>query len=766
MKLVKTFLLILAGLAIPFQAGAQKVGLVLSGGGARGMAHIGVIRALEENGIPIDCITGTSMGAVIGSLYAMGYSPDEMENLIRSDDFRRWYTGEKDINFQYYYRQPSPSPSIVEARIAVRDSMTVLRPMVNSVVDPLQMNLAFVDVYAGASAACGKDFDSLMVPFRAVASDVFNKSAIVLDRGDLGDAVRASMSIPFVFSPIRIDSILAYDGGIYDNFPVDVMVGEFHPDIIIGSVAANDETDVFPDDYDLMGQVHSMIMQKSDYSLDPDLGVRIQCMPEGVGMLDFQLIDPVSDYGYQKTMLVMREIKNRIAERRDTVEIALKRMEFKSRIPDLKFRIGNVSGLNNDQRRYAIKEINHNGKGLLEFDDFKTGYFRLLSNEAVNKVGARTDYLPDDSLFLLNLDVEMEEHPTFRLGGGLSSSISSQLYGGVSFHRIGDVAQSFLIDGQIGRAYSNAQFLTRFDLATKVPMALSLQLAYNNMNYFKSGYIFYSDNLMPALNKENEIFAKIKFSRPFLNNHKVVVSFGVAQHKDFYSNSSNIDLHTFKYDCSRHNILGSSLSFTGNTMNALMYPTQGYSHYFSSQIYTEDDQYRPENSKSDSKQVDRSWLQAKIRWERYIAMGNRFSLGTHVEGFYSTRNLSFNYQSSVMQAGAFRPTPNSQFMFDPNFRSNAYVAAGLKPIFIVNSVFQIRSEFYGFQPVRPIHNEDGIAVSGNSLGKFQFMGELNFVAQYNKLCFNVFADFSTSNYNASNFGVTLGFLLPGEWFFD
>ena len=192
-------------LSVPVSA--QKVGLVLSGGGAKGMAHIGVIRALEENQIPIDYITGTSMGAVIGSLYAMGYSPDEMEELIRSDEFKNWYTGAKDMNYQFYFKQNPPTPAIVSAQVAIRDSMTVIRPMVNSVIDPLQMNLAFVDIYAGATAVCGKNFDNLFVPFRAVASDVFNKNSIILDKGDLGKAVRASMSFPFVFRPIKIDTI-------------------------------------------------------------------------------------------------------------------------------------------------------------------------------------------------------------------------------------------------------------------------------------------------------------------------------------------------------------------------------------------------------------------------------------------------------------------------------------------------------------------------------------------------------------------------------
>ena len=93
--IISLFLITLLNL-LPAQA--QKVGLVLSGGGAKGLTHIGIIRALEENNIPIDYITGTSMGAIIGSLYAMGYSPDDMEKLIKSEDFKRWYSGQVEPN--------------------------------------------------------------------------------------------------------------------------------------------------------------------------------------------------------------------------------------------------------------------------------------------------------------------------------------------------------------------------------------------------------------------------------------------------------------------------------------------------------------------------------------------------------------------------------------------------------------------------------------------------------------------------------------------
>ena len=748
----------------------QKVGLVLSGGGAKGMAHIGVIRALEENGIPIDYIAGTSMGAVIGSLYAMGYSPDEMEDLIRSDEFRNWYMGSKDMAYDFYFKQNPPTPAFVSAQIAIRDSMTVIRPMVNSVVDPLQMNLAFVDVFAGASAVCNKDFDNLFVPFRAVASDVFNKSSIVLSRGDLGDAVRASMSFPFVFRPIRIDSIIAYDGGIYDNFPVDVMVNDFHPDFIIGSVVAvapgEPEIEI-PDEYDLMGQVRSMIVQKSDYSLDPRLGVKVEFDLRSVGLLDFHKINEVSDLGYRNTMMLMDSIKSRTSARRDSSLVQASRSAFKSRVPELIFRNVDVTGVNQAQKRYIQKELNATD-GKFDFEDFKSGYFKLLSEEAINEIIPGTTFSNEDSTFGLNLNVALDKYPTFSLGGGLSTSVSSQLYGSVEYNHIGEAAESYLLEGQIGRSYNNAQFFTRIDVPARIPMSFSVQFAFNNMNYFRSGFLFSSsDKYMPALNKCIEFYGKMKVSRPFLNNYKAVFSIGIAQHKDYYSQSSSVDLRSFKYDCNRHNILGGSVTFTGNTLNSLQYPTSGRSETIRAFIGTENDLFRPRNEySSDYHSVDRSWLQIEAFSEHYIRISPHITLGTMFEAFYSSRNFSTNYQATIMQTGCFRPTVNSKFLFDPDFSANAYFAAGIKPIWLINNIFHLRAEVYAFQPTRPIRNENGLAAYGNAVTGFQMMGELNFVAQYQRVQFNAFLDLSTSSYNPSMFGITFGFLMPNEWFLE
>ena len=121
----KKYLIIIICLLSCVLASAQKVGLVLSGGGAKGAAHIGVIKALEENNVPIDYVAGTSIGAIIGSLYAMGYTPDEMLELILSDDFSYWQTGQVEDNYMYYFHKPDPTPEFFKVSIEMSDSLHI-----------------------------------------------------------------------------------------------------------------------------------------------------------------------------------------------------------------------------------------------------------------------------------------------------------------------------------------------------------------------------------------------------------------------------------------------------------------------------------------------------------------------------------------------------------------------------------------------------------------------------------------------------------------
>ena len=280
----------------------ESVGLVLSGGGAKGIAHVGVIKALEDNDIPIDYITGTSMGAIVGSLYSCGWTPDSMLRFFESPDFGYWSTGTINPADKYYFDMPEKTPQWAGINLSLRDSAVFsIKMLPANLISPIPMNIEFMRLYAKYSKQCDEDFNRLFVPFRCVCSDVYHKRKIVCSSGSLGDAVRASMSFPLVFKPIKLDGVLVYDGGIYDNFPVDVMRKDFKPDFIIGvSVSSPDSK---PEAGDIYSQLEDMIIQNNDYSLPADEGVKIQVPVLDFGVLDFGKAQEIYSIGYKTDFL-------------------------------------------------------------------------------------------------------------------------------------------------------------------------------------------------------------------------------------------------------------------------------------------------------------------------------------------------------------------------------------------------------------------------------------------------------------------------------
>src|SRR5574344_1199388 len=164
------FCLILLFILIPvivFSQRQQKVGVVLSGGGAKGLAHIGVLRALEEENIPIDYMCGTSMGAIIAGLYASGYSPDDMDKIFTSPDFENWLSGKIEDKYKFYYRQLDKDESLININLDTKNDFKAQIPL--SLVNPVQMDYAFMEIFASSSKVCKGVFDSLRVPFFCVA---------------------------------------------------------------------------------------------------------------------------------------------------------------------------------------------------------------------------------------------------------------------------------------------------------------------------------------------------------------------------------------------------------------------------------------------------------------------------------------------------------------------------------------------------------------------------------------------------------------------
>ena len=195
-----------------------KIGLVLGGGGARGAAHIGVLQELERQRVPIDAIAGTSMGAIVGGLYAIGKSPQELEELVTTLD---WVASMRDTPTREHLsfrRKLDDENYPISAELGIgREGLEL--PM--GAVEGQRLGLLLRELTIDVSHI--DDFDELPIPFRAVATNIETGDAHVLGNGDLAQAIRASMSVPAIFAPAEIDGHLFVDGGIASNLPIEVM---------------------------------------------------------------------------------------------------------------------------------------------------------------------------------------------------------------------------------------------------------------------------------------------------------------------------------------------------------------------------------------------------------------------------------------------------------------------------------------------------------------------------------------------------------------
>ncbi len=304
----KRYFLIFLLTLVFFQVSAQneqpKVGLVLSGGGARGMAHIGVLQVLEEIGIYPDYITGTSMGSVVGGLYSLGYTAEELDSITKTADWGVILSNDLD------YRRVAYEEKQYFGRYLLELPMNGFTPSLpKGVIDGQNLQKLFSDLTRSAHDV--KDFDDLPIPFRAVATDIATGESVTLKSGSLTNSIRASMAIPSIFTPVEIDEKLLVDGGLVRNFPV-TEVREMGADIIIGVFVSTDL-----DDKEDLNSLVDILFQSSfvlsaydsreqsklvDFYVEPDL--------EGYSSSSFDASDSIISRGYQTASLFKDTLKD------------------------------------------------------------------------------------------------------------------------------------------------------------------------------------------------------------------------------------------------------------------------------------------------------------------------------------------------------------------------------------------------------------------------------------------------------------------------
>ncbi len=218
--------------AVPLAAAAAtedrpKIGLALSGGGARGGAHLGVLKALEELQVPIDYIAGTSMGAIVGGFYAAGYSPEEIEKILQATDWAAAFSDEPERSGVTMRKKELDTNLLIPHRLGFNHGKLQL-PL--GAIEGQKLDQIFQRLLLPVRDI--DDFDHLRIPFRALATDLVTGAEVVLAGGSLADAIRASMSIPGIFAPVILDDRMLVDGGMANNLPISV-VREMGADIVI-----------------------------------------------------------------------------------------------------------------------------------------------------------------------------------------------------------------------------------------------------------------------------------------------------------------------------------------------------------------------------------------------------------------------------------------------------------------------------------------------------------------------------------------------------
>ncbi|MBK7100876.1 MAG: patatin-like phospholipase family protein [Flavobacteriales bacterium] len=705
---------------------AQRVGLVLSGGGAVGMTHIGVMQALEENDIPIDYITGSSMGALIGALYVSGWSPWEIDSLFRTEQFRVMAEGGIEARYQYYFKQDPLDASLISLKLDLDTTLTTSLP--TNLRSPALIDYEQMRGYGPVSAIAGYDMDSLFIPYRCVASDITAQRSVVFAQGDLAQAVRASMSYPFYFKPIRVNGHLMMDGGLYNNFPSDVMYDTFLPDFIVGSNVSYNSPP--PSEDDLVSQLRAMMQERTEYSISCEQGVIIE--PRTATTL-FDFSDPsipVAD-GYAAAMAQMPIILEQVHRRTPRAELDARRKTFRAKLPPMVFDQVRIHGLTKGQTRYVEQSLLRGG-GQLDAVTLKPKYFRLVADRNIAMLYPKATWKPATERFDLDLYAKAEKDLEVRFGGMFSSRPINTGMIGLRYNLFGSSSAHVEALSYFGKFYAAGQVNLRAYLSTKAPIYVEPQFNLHRWDYFRSFSTFF-DEVKPSFIVTREAFGGVNFGLGMGNKGLLKFDLRMVESLDKYyqipdfSGQDTADATTFKH-------FTTGLMLERNSLNRKQHPNAGESLKASFRFVTGDELTDPGSTRI-NKEIDfreyHDWFVAKVKLDQYFLPRGVFRFGILAEGVFSTMPAFQNYTASIIRSPAFEPIPESGTYFIEQYRSPKYIAGGVRTIIAVaKNKFDLRLEAFVYQPYEPfIRGEDNEPLRVAAFTKRYYLGSGSMIYQ-------------------------------------
>ena len=694
----KIIILTISVTLLVVKTNSQSVGLVLSGGGAKGMADIGVIRVLKENNIPIDYIAGTSIGAIVGGMYASGYTPDQMEELFKSDDFYFWSTGKIQEEYRYYFKRREADPAWIELRVTKKEEKLKLLPPTNLIPEE-QMDFAYMELLASTNAACNYNFDSLMVPFFCVATDVYNNKPVVLRSGDLGDAIRASMTVPLYFKPIEINGALLFDGGIVNNFPQDIMKKTFAPDIIIGHKVADDPRAAESDD--LLEQISNMVMRPTNFDIPPEDGILLETTFENVGLLDFDKVEFVAGEGIKTTKESINRIKQLVNRRISQEDVNERRKKFNAKKPQLFFQNIQVEGVSDDmQRKFIIQSLKHR-YNVVSLAELKKEYFKLIADEHIKSIRPISKYNRETGYFDLHLIVEPEKKVEVNIGGNISTKPINQGFASIDYRIYKSRAYTLSSNIYFGRFYSSFKIGGRIDFPSSFPFYLAGYSTLNRWDYFSSSSELFFEDVRPPFIIQDEYNLRFETGFPLDVHTKFYSGIAFANSTDEYY-QTEIFKKSDEPDQTSFNAFVLQAGIENNSLNYRQHATEGKFQGISVKYIVGKESNIPGTTAIQKTRTNQNhdYLLLNAHSSLYFNLGKKFILGTQAEALYSNKKFFSNFSSTLLNAPGYYPTPHSKALYIPNFHSNKFLAGGLKAIYKFNPSFHFRLEGHVFLPVK------------------------------------------------------------------
>ena len=506
-----------------------KVGLVLSGGGAKGAAHIGVIKYLEEAGIPIDYIAGTSMGSIVGGLYALGYSSDEILDIISSVDWDRLISNEVDRREISFSQKHEKSSRVLTVPFSTTTSQEDLqsRSFRNSLPKGLVSGDNIINLFNSLSVGYSNSqtFSELPIPFICMATNMLSGEVDILDNGEFTKSLRASMAIPVLFDPIKMNNTLYVDGGLTCNFPAE-QCKAMGADYIIGvsmSPGLEENADKLTSILSQVQQLKVIITDKDVSQYDEQCDIFISPDLKGVGMLSFdaESVAKVTQSGYEAASAReedFRALKDKIfaqqapAPKTTTQKKAINILDTKVLISKIEL-IGARKELERWMRRactvrvgdYVCKD---------DIDESVSIYFGTGNYESITYTLHNDDSMPDGYILRFNF-VEKPPHD-FGLGFRFDSQdmLSVLLHLGINSNRM-------------------SGFKTDLDTKLGGNQWLKLNMSYGHLLYprINLAYHFRNSELdvydMDQL-EMNEKFLQHKFRLYLSENYSRTFSIGVG----------------------------------------------------------------------------------------------------------------------------------------------------------------------------------------------------------------------------------------------